>query len=396
MRSREPKKQRATIVGAGIAGLAAAHGLRLLGWDVEIYEQADKLEPIGAGLSLSANALRALRTLGLYDAVVAEAQPIDRLDLLDQSGNVLQSTNFVEFSRRYGHLAMVVLHRGDLHKALLSELQDGMIRTGMECVGAREEGDRIVLNFANRDTVEAELVLACDGIHSPVRKALFPESREHFARYTCWRAISAGVPNGMDRARLTESWGAGKRIGLASVAGDRVYWFACCGAERTNDPELANLDLDRVREVFADFHDPVPEVLARTPPDSLVWTDILDLDPMSSFTRGKVALLGDAAHAVTPDLGQGAGLAIEDAAVIAALLGRLPVYEALREFNARRVDRARRITAESRLYARVAQWRNPLIVPLRNLLVKSIPERFMDRQLDAVLDITFEPVKAAA
>jgi 2-polyprenyl-6-methoxyphenol hydroxylase-like FAD-dependent oxidoreductase len=99
---------------------------------------------------------------------------------------------------------------------------------------------------------------------------------------------------------------------------------------------------------------------------------------------------------VTPDLGQGAGLAIEDAAVLAALLARLPVERALREYDARRVVRARRIAIESRLYARVAQWRYPLVVPLRNFIVSSIPERFMDRQLDAVLDIAFDPIRTAA
>lgn len=183
---------RAVIVGAGIAGLAAAQGLRLIGWDVAVYEQAEKVEPLGAGLSLSANALRALRALGLYEAVVAGAQPIRRLDLLDQRGKVLQTTDFEEFSRRYDHLAMAVLHRGDLHKGLLSKLEDGIIRTGLECVGAREAGDRIVLHFANGDAVEAAFVLACDGIHSAVRKALFPAAREHFARYKCFAGHFAG------------------------------------------------------------------------------------------------------------------------------------------------------------------------------------------------------------
>jgi 2-polyprenyl-6-methoxyphenol hydroxylase-like FAD-dependent oxidoreductase len=386
---------RVVIVGAGIAGLSAAHGLSILGWDVEIYEQAEKIEPVGAGLSLSANGLRALRTLGLYDAVVGRAQPIHRLDLLDQKGTVLQSTDFLEFSRHYGHLSMVVLHRGELHEALLSGLPKQIIRTGMECIGAREAGDRVMLEFADGRTVEAELVLACDGIHSAVRKALFPDAREQFARYACWRAISPGVPR-MDPARLTESWGAGKRIGLASVGDDRVYWFGCCGADRINDPDLVRFDLAAVQETFDDFHEPIPEVLRRTPADSLIFTDILDLDPLPSFTRGTVVLLGDAAHAVTPDLGQGAGLALEDAAVLAALLGRYSVETALSEYDARRVDRARRITRESRLYARVAQWRNPVVVGMRNFLVKSIPERFMDRQLDAVLDVTFEPIRTAA
>ncbi|TIT22007.1 MAG: monooxygenase [Mesorhizobium sp.] len=384
---------RAVIIGAGIAGLAVAKGLRLLGWETEIYEQASELKPLGAGLSLSANALRALRVLGLYETVVAEAQPIHRLDLLDDEGQVLQSTDFQRFSQRYGHLSMAVLHRGDLHRALLTELPRSIIRTDMECVDARQVGDKIVLHFADGEIVESELVLACDGIHSAVRRALFPESREHFARYACWRAISPGLPQGMDPARLTESWGAGKRIGLAAIPGERVYWFACCGAERLHDPKLAQADLAGVKAMFSGFHDPVPEVLDRTPADSLIWTDILDLDPMPSFTRGNAVLLGDAAHAVTPDLGQGAGLA---AAVLTALFGRLPADEALREYDKRRLDRAHRVAAESRLYAKVAQWQNPLVVPLRNLLVKSVPERFMDRQLDAVLDVAFEPVRSVA
>ncbi|MER8520455.1 MULTISPECIES: FAD-dependent monooxygenase [unclassified Mesorhizobium] len=387
---------RAVIIGAGIAGLAVAKGLRLLGWETEIYEQASELKPLGAGLSLSANALRALRVLGLYEAVVAEAQPIHRLDLLDDEGQVLQSTDFQRFSQRYGHLSMAVLHRGDLHRALLTELPRSVIRTDMECVDARQVGEKIVLHFADGEIVESELVLACDGIHSAVRRAFFPESREHFASYACWRAISPGLPQGMDPARLTESWGAGKRIGLAAIPGERVYWFACCGAERLHDPKLAQADLAGVKAMFSGFHDPVPEVLDRTPADSLIWTDILDLDPIPSFTRGNAVLLGDAAHAVTPDLGQGAGLAMEDAAVLTALFGRLPADEALREYDKRRLDRARRVAAESRLYAKVAQWQNPLVVPLRNFLVKSIPERFMDQQLDAVLDVTFEPVRSVA
>lgn len=140
---------RAVIIGAGIAGLAVAKGLRLLGWETEIYEQASELKPLGAGLSLSANALRALRTLGLYEAVVTEAQPIHRLDLLDDKGQVLQSTDFQRFSQQYGHLSMAVLHRGDLHKALLSELPGSVIRTDMECVDARQVGENIALRFAN-------------------------------------------------------------------------------------------------------------------------------------------------------------------------------------------------------------------------------------------------------
>jgi 2-polyprenyl-6-methoxyphenol hydroxylase-like FAD-dependent oxidoreductase len=386
---------RAVIVGAGIAGLSAAKGLRLIGWDVDVYEQAPELEPIGAGISLSANALNALRSLGLYDAVAAKAQPVHRIDLLAQRGDVLHSTNFGGPDGKAGDLDMVVLHRGDLQQTLLSGLPDLCVRTGMECIGAQQVENRIQLAFANGESVEADLALACDGIHSAVRRAIFPESRERFARYTCWRAIAPGIPAQMDSARLTETWGAGKRFGLAALPEDRVYWFACCGADRMNDSTLAKMDLRSLQGLFAGFHDPIPEVLSRTPPGALIWTDIVDL-PMPSFVRGRIVLLGDAAHAVTPDLGQGAGLAIEDAAVISALLGRHSLDAAFRAYDARRVARARRIAAASRFYAAIAQWQHPVMVRVRNRAVTAIPESVLERQLSSILDYRLEPVAGAA
>jgi 2-polyprenyl-6-methoxyphenol hydroxylase-like FAD-dependent oxidoreductase len=213
----------------------------------------------------------------------------------------------------------------------------------------------------------------------------------------CWiDAIAQGVPVGMDPARLTESWGAGRRIGLAALPGGRVYWFACRSTPMMGDPTLARVDLGGLQTMFSAFHDPVQEGLRRTPADSLIWTDIIDLDPLACFTHGRVVLLGDAAHAVTPDLGQGAGLAIEDAAVLVALLARSPVEQALRQYNARRIGRVHRIARSSRLYARIAQWRNPHVVSLRNFMMKNIPEQVMAWQLDTLLSVRFEPVKVAA
>ncbi|WP_342236211.1 FAD-dependent monooxygenase [Inquilinus sp. OTU3971] len=386
---------RIAIVGAGIAGLTLARGLSLLGQDVEIYEQAPDLKPLGAGIMLSANALRALGALHLYDAVVEHAQPIQRLSVLTQEGRVLQTTDHLRFSRKYGHLSAGTLHRGDLQHALLSQLPPSIVRTGKKCIDARQTEGRVILTFADGDTVDAELVLACDGIHSAVRAAAFPGARERFADYTCWRAIAEVVPAGTDPGQVTESWGAGDRFGMAPLRDGRLYWFACCGARRMNDPELAKMDLPALQRMFSGYHRPIPEVLQATPADSLIWTDISDVEPLPSFVNGRVVLLGDAAHAVTPDLGQGAGLAIEDAAVLPVLLGRYPLDQALRRYDALRLERARKITANSRLYGRIAQWKSPLAVRLRNLLARSIPERWMDRQLDAILDIRFEPVGSA-
>jgi 2-polyprenyl-6-methoxyphenol hydroxylase-like FAD-dependent oxidoreductase len=386
-------KLHVVIVGAGIAGLAAAKGLHLIGCDVDIYEQAPTLEPIGAGISLSENALNALGALDLREPVVAKAQPIHRVELLDQAGKLLHAARFR--SDNTVDLQMVALHRGDLQQALLSGLPGLSIRTGMECVGAQRTGNRVHLAFANGEHIEADLVLACDGVHSSIRRAVFPEARERFAHYACWRAVAQGAALPFDRECLTETWGPGRRFGLAALPEDRIYWFACCGAEQMNDPNLSKIEFGSLQALFADFHDPIPELLSRTPPEALIWTDIVDLVPLPSFVRGRVVLLGDAAHAVTPDLGQGAGLAIEDAAVISAQIRHHDLEAGLREYDARRVHRAHRVAAASRRYASVAQWRNPVLVGLRNRAVSSIPKRLLDSQLSWILDYRPEPIAPA-
>jgi 2-polyprenyl-6-methoxyphenol hydroxylase-like FAD-dependent oxidoreductase len=387
---------RVVIVGAGIAGLAAAKGLRLIGCDVEIYEQAPALEPVGAGISLSENALNALDVLGLCKRVAVEAQPIHRIELLDKAGKLLHAAKFPGSDGNSAHLQMVALHRGDLHQALFSALPGLSIHTGMECVGAQQTGNKVQLAFANEERIEADLVLACDGVHSAIRRAIFPEARERFAHYACWRAVVQGSDLPIDHECLTETWGPGRRFGIAALPEDRVYWFACCGSERMNDPGLAKIEISSLRALFAEFHHPIPEVLSKTSPEALIWTDIVDLAPLVSFVRGRVVLLGDAAHAVTPDLGQGACLAIEDAAVITAQIGRHGLDTALRQYDARRVARAHRIAAASRFYAAVAQWRHPVLVGLRNHLVRSTPAKFLDWQLSSILDHRFEPVLPAA
>lgn len=158
---------------------------------------------------------------------------------------------------------------------------------------------------------------------------------------------------------------------------------------------MAKMDLASLRALFADFHDPIPDVLGQ-PPDSLIWTDIVDLAPMPSFVRGRVILLGDAAHAVTPDLGHGASLAIEDAAVVSALLDRHSFDASFRAYDARRMARACRIAAASHFYAAIAQWQHPIMMQVRNRVIPAIPETVLERQLSSIIDYPLEPVASPA
>lgn len=383
----------AAIVGAGIAGLSLAKGLRLLGWTADIYEQATEIKPLGAGIALSANALKALHCLGLYRAVVARAQRIDRLSVLDQDGVPIQSTDHEQADRQGGLLSMVAIHRGDLQEALSAALPPGALHLGMECAGVHvAQNGRVVLEFKTGTAIAADIVFACDGIHSTLRKALFPDSCERFADYTCWRAIAdcGGVT---EVNHVTESWGNGIRFGVAPLKEGRTYWFACCGASRPDDPAFAGIGLSELQRLFSRFHAPIPELLRQTRPDALIRNDIFDIDPIPAFFKGRVAFLGDAAHAVTPDLGQGAGLAIEDAAILSALLARKGIDRALAEYSSRRMPRARRIARSSRFLGELAQLKHPLAVRLRNSLARMIPGRLLERYASKVMKIDLQPIR---
>jgi 2-polyprenyl-6-methoxyphenol hydroxylase-like FAD-dependent oxidoreductase len=383
---------RTGIIGAGIAGLAAAKVLRLLGWDVQIYEQARELAPLGAGILLSANALRALRSLDLLDAVVTAGQPIRRLSLLDADGRILHTTNYMRLSQRYGHCAALALHRRALQATLLSQLPPSIVQLGKRCIGAQQIGRRVSVRFDDGTSTEVELLMGCDGIHSVVRKSVFPESYERFAGYSCWRGIAEDRPGDMEDAHVTESWGQrrGRRIGLVPLVDGKVYWFACLNAECPRDPELMKLSLGDLQEIFTDFHPSAREVLRRTPAETVLRNDITDLHPMDSLISGTIVLLGDAAHGVTPDLGQGAGLALEDVAILGVLLQQEPITTALSKYDSRRRPRTREIARYSRRVAKLAQLENPLVVRLRNLLVRAVPKSITERQLHAILDIHLE------
>lgn len=382
----------ATIIGAGIAGLALAKGLRSIGFEVEIYEQAPELKPVGAGIMLTTNGLRALQALGLYDGVLARAWEVSRLSVLDRHGNPLETTDHLELSRRFGHVSAIAMHRADLHEELRSGLPPGALHTGKRCTAVRELRDKVEVQFADGQTLLTDLLFACDGIHSVVRTSFYPDWRERFADYTCWRGIAGHRPDGVEPGHVSESWGRGKRFGIVPLTDGQVYWFACLGADAPNDPQFAQLKLPQLRSIFSEFHASVREVLNATTEDTVVWTDIFDVPPKHHYTRQCCILVGDAAHAVTPDLGQGACQALEDAAVLSALLARYSLAEAFTRFDAERVPRTQRLVRYSRRFARLAQVTNPIAIQLRNAVVRNMPKAISERWIDSILDVQFEPL----
>jgi 2-polyprenyl-6-methoxyphenol hydroxylase-like FAD-dependent oxidoreductase len=358
---------RVILIGSGIAGLTAAIGLRKVGIEVTVYERAPELREVGAGISLWANALRALDYLGAGDAVRAVALALDQSEFRAEEGRRVRARfSAASFEKQVGVSPFVAMvHRAELVGALAGFLPAGVARYGFECVGVEQTGSRVAVRFANGHADEADAVVGADGIKSAVRSILFGPQEPRYAGYTCWRGLCPR-PAAIKAGYIGEWWGRGRRFGITTLTGDRVYWFATHNAPagRHSADELAV-----VADLFRGWAEPVPELIATTPPDRLLHNDIVDRPPTRSWSVGRVGLIGDAAHPTTPNLGQGGCQAIEDGVVLARALAANPdPARALEAFAAERYERTAGITRESWRIGQVSQWEGRVSCWLRDRL----------------------------
>ncbi|MEV8441972.1 FAD-dependent monooxygenase [Actinosynnema sp. NPDC051121] len=382
------------VVGGGIGGLAAAVALRRVGWRVSVLERAAGFGEVGAGLSLWPNALRALGALGLADRVLAVGAVEASGGVRGRSGRWLSRTDNAEIARRHG-LPLVVVRRADLIRVLVEALPPGCLRSGVEVDGVWSDGDAVVVGHRGGE-VRAELVVGADGVHSAVRRRWWPEApAARYAGYTAWRMITgytawrmitepvAGPP--VEGAVI---WGRGERFGFTALPGGRLYCFGTAtvpaGGAGGSGGELA-----AVRRRFGGWPDPVPALLAAVPEGGVVRHDVHVLPPLGTYVRGRVVLVGDAAHAMDPALGQGAGQSLEDAVVLAACLGSAGgTGAALARYDRLRVPRAGAVVRRSERLGRVAGWSWPPAVALRDLAARLTPAAVTLRAMGPVLGWT--------
>ena len=314
------------MVGAGIGGLTAAIALRRAGLPVEVYERAPELLEVGAGLTLQPNALLALRAIGLEDAVrlAGHAQAAGRL--LRSDGRVLAELPVQDVYRAVGAIA-VGIHRGTLQSLLLDALVPVTPRCGRAAVRYEEESDRVTVHFAEGGSATGALLLGADGLRSAVRAQLLADGEPVYRGYTAWRGVAP--PGAALLAAGAESWGCGRRFGMVPIDGGRAYWYAAVNAP----PGGTETSRAVLRGLFAGWHAPVHTLVEATPEEAILRGDVFDRPPSSFWGRGRVTLLGDAAHPMTPNLGQGACQAIEDAVVLARCLAERCDAGALRRYR---------------------------------------------------------------
>ncbi|HKJ24599.1 MAG TPA: FAD-dependent monooxygenase [Myxococcota bacterium] len=358
------------IVGGGIAGLATAAGLSRAGIPCEIVERADAWAPVGAGIVLGVNAMRAMRGLGLDAAVIARGAPLGRGAITDARARKLGVTDFSRLEPEFG--PTIALHRAALHEVLRGAAPDVPVSLGTTVDGFEAHEKHVDVRLSDGREGRYGLVIGADGLRSRVRELLFGDDRIRYSGYTCWRFVT---PSPLARVELREMWGRGRRFGVAPVGEGRIYGFAVANAPRgETDPEPGRLA--RLRERFAGFEGDVPAILAGLgPDDALIHNDLEELDE-GPWSDGRVLLLGDAAHAMTPNMGQGAAMALEDSQVLVALLREgCPAGEAAARLYARRAPRVRWVQRQSRRIGRVGQLEGALACRLRNAALRLVPDR---------------------
>jgi 2-polyprenyl-6-methoxyphenol hydroxylase-like FAD-dependent oxidoreductase len=368
-----------TIVGGGIAGLTTSIALKKVGIDTTIFEASDKITFLGAGLGLGENAMMALQTLDLDEEVIQGGKLINAFSVRDEKGKLVTKTILNKNN--------LAIHRANLHKVLLSKINPQTIVLGKRLKAIENSSIGIRLSFEDGSIHSTDYLIVADGIHSVARQMLHSNSKPRYAGYTCWRAL-IDCDSTKD-IEFSETWGKNGRFGIVPLAENKIYWFACINAPQ-NDPKFKKYAISDLLKHFKNYHSPIPQILLQTKNENLIHNDILDIEPLDRFAYGRIVLIGDAAHATTPNMAQGACQAIEDAVILAkCTTDESNIELAFKNFEKQRLSRTKWVTENSRKIGKVAQFESPIMIHFRNSFIRIIPRFIQNRQLKKITNISF-------
>lgn len=368
------------VIGGGIGGLTTALTLNQLGHPVSVYESAPEIRPVGAGIVLANNAMQVFRNLSIQHQIEAAGNRVSLMDITDERLRTISSLDLTRFEGKHG-VYNVAIHRGELQKILATELGFDSIKLSKR-LSKIERNEDFALTFDDNTIERSSILLGADGINSVVRNQLFPPSEIRDTGQVCWRGVcEMELPNAYLNGAV-EAWGRGRRFGFVTIAPQKVYWYAVVSEHLAGD--------GRLTELFKSFHSDILDILAATSPDTIFFSRLTDLKPITKWQDNSVCLIGDAAHATTPNMGQGACQAIEDAYTIGRLLRKeMPMEQVFSEYESVRMKKAHRIVNTSWTLGKMAHLDNPLGIWLRNMLMRAIPESTNYKQLETIFDIGY-------
>lgn len=373
------------ISGGGIAGLALAISLCNRNIEVQVYEKVSHLSGIGAGLMLGPNAWKAIDHLGIRSIVKPHVTPLKTFTIKRAGGRHISTQRDNLLSQLSGGEYTRSVHRAALHEALIRALPKGVLHTGSTVAAYHNNDKGVTMQLEDGTAVEGSALIAADGIHSRLRAATGDTRKPRYSGYTCWRGIA---PFKLPQHEGSETWGKNGRFGIVPLSHEQVYWYATVNADR-QDSYVKSWNKQQLMTNFNRYHEPIPDLLRNTPESAILQNDIDDLPPAARLAYGKVLLIGDAGHATTPNLGQGAALALEDAAWLSQRLPQDQPEMCFEQFEQARLNRINWVVSQSNQIGKIGQWAHPIAVGLRNTLMTFAPASMNHKMLSRIYSIEF-------
>lgn len=369
-----------SIIGAGIGGLTLALALKKLGLPFTVYENAPEIKPVGAGIVMANNAMQIFDKLEIKDKIENAGSKISGLKITNELLQTILKVDLNDFEKQYG-VHNVAIHRADLQQILADEVGFQNIQLSKRLVSVEKE-DRYILSFSDGTTSVCDILFGADGIHSAVRKHFFTEPGIRDSKQRCWRGVLQTDSEMEITDETFEAWGKGKRFGASRINENEVYWFAVI-----NESLIKNKN---VGELFREFHPQIQQLIAKTLEANIIFNSILDLKPFVPWHKDSVCLIGDAAHATTPNMGQGACQAVEDVYVIWKLLSQGKSFtEVFKHYEKLRTTKAHDVVRTSWILGKIGHLENSMAVGLRNFFFQNFPESLRKRQMNKVFNIDY-------
>ncbi|PYI54879.1 FAD-dependent monooxygenase [Paenibacillus flagellatus] len=383
-------RRKAIVIGAGIGGLSAAIALREAGWDVDVFDKASVSADNGAGIVLAANAMKALAKLGAAEAVAERGAAVGKAEIRTWDGKLLVELPALRQAARYGTHSYLI-HRAELRSILLrrwAEAGGSEVRTEKELAAIEQDARTVAALFHDGTRVEGHVLVGADGVRSAARERLVGPEPLRYGGFTALRGLCeyADERYAVEDGGGFEALGPGRRFGFSHLGGGRVFWFAAINAppgDRLSPKERK----EAAQRHFRGWYEPVRAVIDATAESAILAHDLFDRKPLTRWSYGRATLLGDAAHPMMPNLGQGGAQALEDAIVLARSLRpeTADVAKALQAYERARIPRTTAIVKQSRRMGKLMQLENGIAIAVRNWMLRTVPPAVLASRLDGIV-----------
>lgn len=376
------------ILGVGIGGICASIAFARAGIDHELYEQASGFTDAGAGIQVWLKGMRVLERLGVADHVRQSGASVHLHQFFNQKGQPLYQVPLAELAERYAAPTPVMITRTALIGALSSAIDSANVRFGKKAIDVQEDQDGVTVHFADGHEARGSLVIAADGINSRIRKKILPDVKIRTAGYRYARSLVRHDPP-FGANNFTMLIGRGNRFAVGDCGDGQLYWLV--GLKKPTIPLDGSKDLlkqDLLRR-FRFFPDGVASIIERTPAEELIHHTVRDLEPIDRWGKGRIILLGDAAHATTPNLGRGSGEAMMDAVLLADLLvnanvrDRADIERITVEYSQQRKPGAEQLQKTSWSIGNITSWQSPIMATTRDIIMRTIAGRKQNQNIEA-------------